>query len=562
MDPRPWHESYDAGVPPSIDYQEVALPALLERSAARFPEGTAIHFLNTRLSWRKLKDQVDRLATAMASLGVEPGSRVAIHLPNLPQTVIAYHAALSLGAQVVMTNPLYTPREIQKQWGDAGCTLAVTADFLYAQKLREIRGELPVQSYVLASIPEYLRFPLNLLAPIQLKRKKPPSLVRVEPGPGLHFFKDLVRRSEPDPPRPAIDLEDIAVLQYTGGTTGASKAAILTHRNLSYNVQQIQAWLIDPVPGEDVLLAALPLFHVFGMTTAMNLAVLMAGAIVLIPDPRDTSRILKSISRHRVTLFPGVPAMFNALCQHPDIEKLDVRSLKSCFSGSAPIPVPLLERFEELSGARILEGFGLTETSGVSHVNTLRGPRKVGSVGIPVSDTECRIVDVETGEVEMPPGQEGELLIRGPQVTRGYWNQPEETEGAIRDGWLFTGDLAVMDPDGFFRIVGRKKDMISRGGLKVFPNEVDEVLMAHEDILESATIGVPDPRCGETVKSFVVLQPGRSLGVEEIESWCRQGLAPFKIPQHVEFLDELPKNTVLKVLRRELREREARGEGS
>ncbi|MCL4158406.1 UNVERIFIED_CONTAM: hypothetical protein GTU68_025782, partial [Idotea baltica] len=350
--------------------------------------------------------------------------------------------------------------------------------------------------------------------------------------------------------------DNIAVLQYTGGTTGVSKGAILTHGNLVANVHQMNAWFNGVRDGQEVMLICLPLFHVFGMTVGMLWAISNAAAMVLMPDPRDFKTLVKNVSKHGVSLFPGVPALFNGLNNYPGIDSIDVSSVRYCFSGSAPLPDDVCKRFESLTSSTIVEGFGMSETSPVALVNPLRGVRKLGSVGIPVSSTDAKVVDADDPTIEMPIGESGELVLRGPQVMQGYWNRPGETEKTIIDGWLHTGDLATMDEDGYFRIVGRKKDMISAGGFKVFPDEVDNILMAHPDILEAATIGVPDERRGETVKSFIVLQPGAKLSVEEIDEYCRKDLAAYKVPRQVEFLDELPKSTVMKVLRRELREME------
>ena len=557
MDERIWHRHYEEGVPASLEYEALSCPDFLRRSAEKHGDATAVIFMNCRLSYRELDEKVRRLATAMARLGVEPGSRVAIHLPNLPQTVIAYFAALVAGAEVVMTNPLYMPPEIEHQWNDAGCVLAVTADFLFDQKLRGLRDKLPVKHYLIASVPEYLRFPLNLLAPLKLKRQDPPLIAKVPDGPGIHRFKKLLEGTPPEPPRVERSLDDVAVLQYTGGTTGRSKGAMLTHRNLSVNVQQIDAWFTGVEYGQEVVLTCLPLFHVFGMTVAMNWGVCAAASLVLMPNPRDFDALVKNIAKHRVTLFPGVPALFNGLNNYPGIENIDVTSVKACFSGSAPIPVDVLERFEKLTGARITEGFGMSETSPVTHVNPLFGLRKVGCVGIPFPDTDARVVDIDTGERELPVGEEGELVVKGPQVMKGYWQRPEETAETLRaDGWLHTGDLATMDEDGFFRIVGRKKDMILCSGYNVYPDEIDSVLMAHEAVLEAATIGVPDPKRGETVKSFIVLAEGKQATAAELEAYCRENLAAYKVPREVEFVSELPKSTVLKVLRRVLRDQE------
>jgi long-chain acyl-CoA synthetase len=556
MDKRPWHAFYDEGIPVTFPFVERTLPEALERAAANRPDAPALYFLNRRMTYRELKDQVDRLATALARLGVVKGTRVAIQLPNLPQTVIAYYAVLAAGGQVVMTNPLYVGREIEYQWFDASCEVAIVADFIFAQRIQPIRDQLHIKHYIVASIPEYLAFPLNLLAPLKLKKMKPPSYAKVRPEPGVHGFKKLVESTPPDPPKVAVGIDDIAALQYTGGTTGVSKGALLTHRNLSYNAQGAMAWLHMPDFADDVILAALPLFHVFGMTDCMNFPVFAACTMVLLPNPRDIPAVIQAVTKRRVTLFIGVPAMFAAINNYPGIDRVDLSCVKSCFSASAPLPVDVLEKFERLTGARIVEGFGLTETSPVALINPMRTVRKVGSVGIPFLDTDAKIVDLDTGTRDLPQGEEGELVLKGPQVMQGYWNKPEETALVLRDGWLFTGDIARMDEDGYFYIVGRKKDMVIVSGCNVYPDEVDGVLAAHPAVLESATIGVPDPKRGEAVKSFLVLRPGMIATAEEITAYCRENLAAYKVPRAIEFRTELPKSPVLKILRRELRAQE------
>jgi long-chain acyl-CoA synthetase len=556
MDKRPWHAFYDEGIPVTFPFVERTLVEALDRAAAHHGDTTALYFINRRMTYRELKDQVDRLATALARLGVVKGTRVAIQLPNLPQTVIAYYAVLAAGGQVVMTNPLYVGREIEYQWFDANCEVAIVADFIFEHRIKPIREQLPVRHYIVASIPEYLGFPLNLLAPLKLKKMKPPSWARVRPGPGVHRFKALVDSTPANPPQVAVGIDDIAALQYTGGTTGVSKGALLTHRNLSYNAQGAMAWLHMAHGADDVILAALPLFHVFGMTDCMNFPVFAACPMVLLPNPRDIPAIVQAVTKHRVTLFIGVPAMFAAINNYPGIDKIDISCVKSCFSASAPLPVDVLQKFEALTGARIVEGFGLTETSPVSHINPMRTVRKVGSVGIPFIETDSKIVDLDTGTRDLPPGEDGELLIKGPQVMQGYWNKPAETALVLRDGWLFTGDIARMDEDGYFYIVGRKKDMVIVSGYNVYPDEVDGVLAAHPAVLESATIGVPDVKRGESVKSFVVLRPGMIATAEEITAYCRENLAAYKVPRAIEFRTELPKSPVLKILRRELRAQE------
>lgn len=555
MDRRVWHAFYDEGIPAEFRFADLTPNQALSRAVERHPDGTAIWFLNRRLTYRELKDRVDRFATAVARLGVGKGTRVAIQLPNLPQTVIAYYGVLAAGGHVVMTNPLYVAREIEHSWFDANCEVAVVADFIYEQRLRPIREQLPIREYVVASIPEYLGFPLNLLAPLKLGRTNPPTYAKVRPDAHLHRFRKLVEGTPPEPPSVAVGMDDVAVLQYTGGTTGVSKGAALTHRNLSVNAQSAVAWLHIGDDATDVFLSALPLFHVFGMTVCMNLPVFAGCAMVLVPNPRDVHAVVQAVTKRRVTQFIGVPAMFAAIAGYPGIERFDLSCVKSCFSGSAPLPVDVLRRFEEVTGAPIVEGFGLTESSPVTHGNPLRR-RKVGSIGVPFVETDARVVDLETGTRDVAPGETGELIVKGPQVMGGYWNRPDETALSIRDGWLHTGDIARMDDEGYFYIAGRKKDMILVSGYNVYPDEVDAVLMSHPAVQEAASIGVPDEKRGEIVKSFIVLKPGVVATAEEIQAYCREDLAAYKVPRAVEFRSELPKSTVLKILRRELREEE------
>jgi long-chain acyl-CoA synthetase len=556
LDKRVWHAHYDDGIPTTFDFAARTLPEALDRAARDRGDNTALWFLNRAMTYRELKHAVDRFATALAALGVRQGTRVAIQLPNLPQTVIAYYAVMRLGAVVVMTSPLYTEREIEHQWRDAGCEVAILADFIWMHRVRAIRGRLPVKHYVVASIPEYLHFPLNLLAPLKLRKTKPPTIAAVPREAGVHRFRELLERTPAAPPAVTVGLDDIAVLQYTGGTTGLAKGAILTQRNLSWNAQGVAAWLHIADFAEENVLGALPYFHVFGMTACMNFPVMCACTMVLVPNPRDFTALLETVAKRRVTLFIGVPALFNGINNHPHAKVKDLSCVKSCFSGSAPLPVDVLEKFEKLTGSRIVEGFGLTETSPVTHVNPLRTLRKVGSIGIPFIETDAKIVDLDTGTRDLATGEDGELVVRGPQVMQGYWNKPDETAQMIRGGWLHTGDIAHVDADGYFFISGRKKEMIIVSGYNVYPDEVDAVLVAHPAVLECGTIGLPDATCGESVKSFVVLKPGASATAEELIAHCRASLAKFKLPRAIEFRTELPRSAALKVLRRVLRDQE------
>ncbi len=549
-----WTRRYDAGVPARLEFEPRTPVDFLDDAAAAWPNRPALTLKGKTLTYRELKEAVDRFATALARLGVGKDSRVALWLPNLPPMVIGFFATLRLGAQVVNTNPLYVEREIEHQFGDSGATVVVTLDYLWMGKLRGVLSKTPVRHVVVTSIPDSLPFPLNLLAPLKLK--KTGQIAKVPREKGVHLFKELVADTPPTPPRVEYGLDDVAVLQYTGGTTGVSKAAMLTHRNLSCNAQQCRSWFPMVTPGSEVLLACLPYFHVFGMTVSMVWPVLSAMHIVLAPNPRDIGDLVKSITRHRVTIFPAVPALFAAIANYPGVDRLDLRSITGCFSGSAPLPLEVLERFERLTGGKITEGFGLTETSPVTHGNPLNGLRKPGTVGVPLPETDQKVVDIETGERELGPGEEGELCIRGPQVMAGYWKRPDETATMLRDGWAYTGDLARIDEDGYCTIVGRKKDMIVVSGYNVYPDEVDGVLFAHPAVLEAATIGVPDERKGETVKSFVVLRPGAAATEQDVLEHCRKELAAYKVPRAIEFLPELPRSSMMKILRRDLRERE------
>jgi long-chain acyl-CoA synthetase len=555
MDPRPWHRFYTEGIPLDVEPGDEPLPALLDRTAARWPDRAATIFEGGRLTYRELKESSDRLAAALVGLGVKPGDRVAIQLPNLPQMVIAYYGTLKAGAVAVMTNPMYVAREVEHQFNDAQAKVAILWDVLWTKTVREIRPELKtVEHVILTGIADYLPFPKNLLFPLVGRKKGLATTVPSEDR--VLWLKELMDRYPARAPAVDWDMEMLANLQYTGGTTGVSKGAMLTHRNLAVNIRQTFAWFPGLKPGDETVLSALPFFHSFGMTVCMNLAVAYGGTQILVANPRDIPKLIGLITKHRPSLFPAVPAMFNAINNYPGVESLDLRSIKGCFSGSAPLPMEVLERFEKLTGGRITEGFGLSESSPVTHANPLYGVRKAGSIGIPVPSTDCRIVDLEEGAREVAVGEDGELIIAGPQVMKGYWNNEAETTGMIRDGWLYTGDIAKMDEDGYFYIVGRKKDMIIAGGYNIYPREIDEILYENPKVLEAAAVGVPDAKRGETVKAFVVLQPGQAATEDEIIEYCRGRLAPYKVPKSVEFRADLPKSTIGKVLRRVLRDEE------
>ncbi|MCX5833125.1 MAG: long-chain fatty acid--CoA ligase [Deltaproteobacteria bacterium] len=550
---KPWLKSYEKGVPERISYEEICMPDILDRTAKQFPDKPALIFQGYSVTYRELKDMVDRFATCLADFGVRQGDAVAILLPNLIPCVVAYFAILRLGAITVMNNPLYSDRELEHQFNDSGSKVLVTLDLL-GNRMIDLRPKTKIKQIVYTSIGDYLPFPKSMLFPLVGKKKK--LAADVKPAPDVYKWKDCVAKYGPNPPRPKIGFEDVAMYQYTGGTTGVSKGVMLTHANLSKQIQQAEAWFPVFKKGAEIVLGALPFFHVFGMTTAMNFAVHMGWPDVLVPRPQPEP-LLEAIGKFKPTFAPLVPTMYIGMLNHPDLKKTDMSCLKGCFSGSAPLPVEVIHEFERVTGAVIVEGFGMTETTPVTHVNPFAGgARKVGSVGVPISDTEARIVDLETGLNDMPLGKPGELIVKGPQIMKGYLNKPDETAYTLRNGWCFTGDIATMDEDGYFYIVDRKKDMIISGGFNIYPRDIDEVFYEHPKVQEACSIGIPDPKRGENVKVFVVLKEGETATQAELIEFCKTKLATFKLPAEIEFRKELPKSTVGKVLRKELKAQE------
>ncbi|MDD3580811.1 MAG: long-chain fatty acid--CoA ligase [Desulfobacca sp.] len=545
-----WQQHYDPGVPLKIDLPTLTLPQALARSAENFPEAVALRFIGRKFTYSQLMSQIARLAAGLYHLGLQPGQRLALLLPNCPQAVLAYYAALQLGAVVVMLNPLSTPRELAYQLNDSGARILIALDHTMP-KVRDLGTAVPLEHLIVTGLADYLPFPLNWLYPFKARRQGLTTGVRTDKGE--LSFTDLLHTPRLAPPEVPQHCEALAVLQYTGGTTGVPKAAMLTHQNLMTNVAQINAWLPRLNCGAERVLAVLPFFHAFGMTAAMNWPLALASTVIILPR-FEVDQVLRAIHKYRPTVFPAVPTIFVALINHPRIGKFDLSSIWGCISGSAPLPQEVQERFESLTQGRILEGYGLTEAAPVTHLNPIQGVRKSGSIGLPFPNTEAHIVDAESGTRELAPGEVGELIIRGPQVMSGYWQNPTETALMLRNGWLYTGDLASMDAEGYFYIVDRKKDVIIAGGYKIYPREVEEVLYQHPQIMDAVAVGIPDPYRGETVKAFVVPKPGVNLTLEEIQEFCKTQLASYKIPRIIEFRLELPKTMVGKVLRRALRE--------
>ncbi|WP_337287643.1 long-chain fatty acid--CoA ligase [Candidatus Methylomirabilis sp.] len=558
---RPWFVHYDQWVPRRLEYPDIPLHRFLSVSAQKYPDRNAIIFYGRRLTYRALDEAAARFAAALADRGLTKGDRVALLLPNCPQMVIAYYGTLRAGGLAVSTSPLYSTRELTHQLNDSGAETIVVLSKLYPL-VREVAPKTGLKRIIVTNIKEYFPPLLRLLFTL-LKEKPQGHRPAVERQPGTEWFSEVLSSAPTTSPAIMVGPDDPALLQYTGGTTGLAKGAVLTHRNLIANTIQTGAWMVKPalssVEGEknriEVFLGAIPFFHVYGMTVVMNLCISLGHTMVLLPQFK-VPEVLKTIAKYRPTLFPGVPTMYVAINNDPEVGGYDLHSIKACLSGAAPLPVEVANRFEALTGARLVEGFGLTEASPVTHANPLFGARKIGTIGLPLPDTDAMIVDIETGERMLPPQEIGEVVVKGPQVMAGYWNQPNETAMVLRDGWLYTGDIGFMDEQGYFTIVDRKKEMIIAGGFNVYPREVEEPLYEHLKVKEVVAVGLPDPYRGETVKVYIVLKEGERATEQEIIDFCKQRMAKHKVPTLVEFRQELPKTVVGKALRRTLREEE------
>ena len=521
---KPWLKHYVEGQPAEVDIPEISLPELLQQSVEKYREKTAITFFDQTFTYEELFDHVKRVASAFHKRGLKKGDRVALMLPNTPFYPISYYAALMCGATIVQVNPLYKPDELRYILNDSGSTFIVAFEPL-APVVEAVKKDTHLKEVIFASIES------------------------------VSQFHELLQDEGDKVPEIAIDpKEDVAVLQYTGGTTGRSKGAMLTHYNLVANTVQ-SAIAIKPVsdPGNERVLMVAPLFHVYGMTSGMNLAFYNGNNLIMLPR-FEVEEVVKTIEKHQPTNFPGVPTMYIALLNYAKNHQTKLDSFKSCTSGSAPLPVEVLEQLHSVTGAPVAEGYGLSEASPTTHRNPVVGTQKPGSIGIPFPNTDVKIVDQDTGERELAVGEIGEMIIRGPQVMKGYWNMPEETEQTIRNGWLYTGDLAKMDEDGYFYIVGRKKELIIASGYNVYPIEIEDVLYEHPKVLEAAVFGVPHEYRGETIKAVIVPQEGQTLTEDEIVSFCKEKLAAYKVPKIIEFRDEMPKTAVGKILKRKLQE--------
>ena len=554
-DTRPWVRWYGRGVAERVHVPDVALTQLLDDAANDFPRRKALTFLGRTMTYQALVNAVDRFSAALHDLGVRKGDRVALILPNCPQTVISFFAVLKLGAVVVQHNPLYTSPELQHQLADSGATVAIVYDGAYA-RLADARPGTALQHVIVTSLADYLpsgkRLALRL--PFGSVREKREQLVAPVPSDAdvLTFGEMLEASTGRAAPVMVTPERDLALLQYTGGTTGLPKGAMLTHRNLVANAYQAIAWDPQMERGRETVLAALPIFHVYGLTMCLTMNVLAAGTLVLLPT-FELGLLFKAIDKWKPTIFPGVPPMYDQIVRSRRTGKHDLRSIRTCVSGAMRLPPETVDMFEEVTGGRLVEGYGLTESSPVALANPLTANARPGTIGLPVPGTDVRIADLEDASRDVPFGASGELCVRGPQVFQGYWQQPEETASMLRDGWLHTGDIAVMDREGFVTIVDRKRDVINASGFSVFPSEIEDVLAEHPAVQSCAVAGVSHYYRGETVKAFVVLEPDQQVTEQELHDFCAARLVAYKVPARFEFRADLPRNILGKVLRRVLR---------
>jgi len=559
---KPWLQFYDEGVPASIDYPPIPLDKLLEQSAAKHPEHPAIIFggslgskvMDSQLLYGELDDAVNRFAAAVQALGVNKGDRVAIFMPNCPQFVIAYYGAMRAGGIAVPGNFLYTASEIQNLLNDSGAEIVIALTSFY-KMIDSVRENTKLRHVVATNIKEYFPSPLKQLFTL-MKEKKGGHAVKLANDNDM-WFQDFLAGANLPPDKVEKGPEETACLIYTGGTTGIPKGAELTHRNVVSNAIAGSYWSHSR-EAKEVSIGALPFFHSYGMTAVMNMTIATAGTMVLIADPRDVMHIMGSISKHKATLYCAVPSSYTRINTHPDVKKFDLSSVLVCLSGAAPLPKQVQETFQEITGGKLVEAFGMTESSPATHVNPLNR-NKIGTIGTPWPDTDVRIVDIDTGEEELAQGEIGEMIMQGPQIMKGYWRMPTETANMLREHpqigpgkWLHSGDIALMDEDGYFRIVDRKKDMIICGGYNVYPRNIEEVLYKHPAVKEAGVVGMTDEYRGETVIAFVVLNDGMGATEQEIIDHCAESLAKYKVPSKVLFRTMLPMTAVGKVLRREL----------
>lgn len=549
MEERLWHKSYAPGVKKSLEYEKLTLSEALARSAGNFPRHIALNYMGKKITFKELDGLVNAFAKVMQNMGIQKGDKVAVCLPNIPQVVIANYAIFRIGAVTVQNNPLYTERELQYQLNDSDARIIITLTLLIP-RIQKIKSETKIEKIIGCHINSYLPFPKKQLFPFVKKD----MYRKVEPAQDVFVFRDLIDGQAMDPVEDQSSWDALAALIYTGGTTGVSKGVMLSNSILSCNVQQFAAWFPDLKPGEETLVGNYPVFHSAGFATT-NLMIWQAWQHLMVPRPEPKINI-ELIRKYRPTFVPGVPTIFVGLLADPEFRKLDFSSIKGFFSGAAPLAAETIRDLKALTGSTMCEVYGSTETAPFATVTPWGGKIKPGTVGIPIPDTDVKIVDVEDSDRELELGREGEIAIKGPQIMAGYYKKPDETKEVLKDGWYLSGDIGRFDEDGYLSVVDRKKDMIIAGGFNIYPVELDDVLMGHPDILEACTIGVPHEYRGETVKAFIVVRDGRKLTEADVVAYCKGKLAAYKVPKIIEFVDELPKSAVGKILRRKLKEME------
>jgi long-chain acyl-CoA synthetase len=550
MQEKLWHKSYAPGVKKTLEYDKLTISEALTRSAKNFPDHTALNYMGKRIPYRQLDEFVNRFARALLDLGIQPGDKVAVCLPNIPQVIIANLAVFRIGAVAVQNNPLYTERELEYQLNDSDSKMMITLTLLIP-RIQKIKPKTGIEKIIGCHINTYLPFPKKQLFPFVKKD----MYRKVEPTEDVRVFDDLIGNFSPEPVAEASQWDQLAALLYTGGTTGVSKGVMLSHANLSHNAQQFAAWFPDIKPGEERLMGNFPVFHIAGFASIQNFITWQGWENIMVPRPEPKINI-ELIKKYKPTFLPGVPTIFVGLLAQPDFRNLDFSAMKGFFSGAAPLAADTIKDLKDLTGATMCEVYGSTETTAMVSITPWGGRIKPGTVGVPVADTDIKIVGVDNSEQELEIGEPGEIAVKGPQIMMGYYKKPEETQQAIRDGWFLTGDIGKFDEDGYLTIVDRKKDMIIAGGYNIYPVELDDVLMGHPKILEACTIGIPHEYRGETVKAFIVPKQGETLTEEAVTAYCKENLAAYKVPKIIEFIDELPKSAVGKILRRKLKDQE------
>jgi long-chain acyl-CoA synthetase len=556
MDDKSWYRSYPPEVPRNIQYEKITVPQSLTRTAKRFPGRPALNFMGNRITYRKLEDMVNRFSVALHDLGVRKGDKVALALPNLPQTIVANLAIMRIGAVAVQNNPLYTERELAHQLNDSDSKIIITLTLL-VPRIEKIKSQTKIQKIIACNINTYLPALKRILFPYVQKG----MYKKIVPTEDVLTFESCMAGRSKGTPIDQSSWDDVGALIYTGGTTGVSKGVMLSHANLSSNVQQIVNWIYVLEAGKDSMLGTFPAFHAAGFTVGQNLCIWMGLEHHIIPRP-EPNAIIDILKKYRPTVVPAVPTIFVGLLNNPKFRSLDLSFVKGFGSGAAPLSAETIRDLTSLTGGVVFEAYGLTESSAFCAMTPIGMTVKPGTVGVPVPDTDIRIVDPTDGKTDMPQGEAGEIVVRGPQIMMGYYKREDETKHALKDGWFYTGDIGTFDEDGYLTIVDRKKDLIIASGYNIYPVEIDGVLMGHPKILEACCIGVPDGYRGETVKAFVVAKEGQSLTEQDVIDYCRKNLAAYKVPKIIEFIDELPKSNVGKILRRRLKEMETEKTGA